>query len=194
MQTEKPGPDTQPARWIDRSMVSDLFRRAVESPRLRMNLNFHRTLDENPHRFLNAMLRGTYVRPHRHLFPPKAESFVLLEGAVLFLIFDEGGEIASGRILVAPSLSANVAAFRRMSENVRTEFRADSAWGVDLDPGLWHTLLPLSERALIFEVKPGPYEKAGDKEFPGWAPAEKDANTEAYLQSLYRRCLLPETT
>ena len=53
---------------------STLIERARQSPRLRVNHNFHGGMEENPHRFLNVMLRGTYVsrtgtsiRPSRNL-------------------------------------------------------------------------------------------------------------------------------
>jgi len=44
--------------------VADL---ASESPRRRKNHNFHSGPADNPHRFLNVLLAGTYIRPHRHL-------------------------------------------------------------------------------------------------------------------------------
>jgi len=37
---------------------------AALSPRRRMNRNFHEAPADNPHRFLNVLLRGTYIRPH----------------------------------------------------------------------------------------------------------------------------------
>ena len=39
-----------------------------------MNYNFHQSLDEKCHRFLNAVEPGTKVEIHRH--PTKDESFV----------------------------------------------------------------------------------------------------------------------
>ena len=42
---------------------------------------------DNPHRFLNVMAKGTYIAPHRHLDPRKAESFLVLRGEVAFFIF-----------------------------------------------------------------------------------------------------------
>lgn len=168
--------------WVDDATLAQLLVRAGSHPRRRLNLNFHATLDENPHRFLNALLRGTYVRPHRHLYPPKAESFVMLSGAILFLLFDGDGEISSGRVLAAPGARWN---------QVRPEFQVNGhAMGVDVSPGLWHTLLPLSNESVIFEVKPGPYRPADDKEFAPWAPAEEAPDAAGYLELLYRRCLV----
>ena len=40
---------------IDNKILDNLTARAKASPRLRMNLNFHQSLDEKCHRFLNAV-------------------------------------------------------------------------------------------------------------------------------------------
>ena len=53
---------------------------AKESPRLRKNYNFHQSLDEKCHRFINAVEPGTEVPIHQH--PTKDETFVILRGKV----------------------------------------------------------------------------------------------------------------
>lgn len=145
---------------LNRALLDDLVERARQSPRLRINHNFHASMEDNPHRFLNVMLRGTYVTPHRHLDPPKAESFVVLEGEVAFFIFDDAGNV------------------------VRTEVIGIDPMGIDLKPGLWHTLSPVSAHAVCYEVKPGPYSAANDKDFATWAPREGDVGAPAYLEKL----------
>ena len=182
-----------PIRWIDASMLDGLVQQAADTPRGRLNRNFHHTLEENPHRFLNAMMRRTYVRPHRHLLPPKPESFVLLSGAVIFLIFDDDGRIKESRLIAAPDLlgknhSEAKMAFDRERRNLTEQCRENPAMGVDIDPGIWHTLLPVTDVAVIFEVKPGPYTPADDKEFAAWAPPENHPDAKAYLDSLYKMC------
>ncbi len=130
-----------------------------------MNHNFHTGPDDNPHRFLNILLAGTYVRPHRHTTPPKAESFLVLEGAADVILFDDQGkETTRYRLGVGGS--------------------GDHLWGVDLPPGIWHTIVARSPRVVCFEVKPGPWKPATDKDFAAWAPAEGDPAAAAYLQSL----------
>jgi len=133
-----------------------------------MNHNFHSGPDDNPHRFLNVLLYGTYIRPHRHLDPPKAESFVVLEGAADVIVFDDHGNITARYRLGAASGSGRV-------------------WGVDLPPGIWHTILPRTPRAVCFEVKPGPWQPATDKEFAPWAPAEDDPAAAEYAKALLER-------
>lgn len=149
-------------KLINRELFARLLVEARRSPRKRVNFNFHTSLADNPHRFLNVMLRGSYFTPHRHLSPPKSETFLVLEGRLAFVIFDETGRVTDCRILDA----------------------ATPMMGIDIQPGIWHTLVVLSEHCVCFEVKPGPYAAASDKEFAAWAPPEGDAGCGQYLDAL----------
>ena len=51
---------------INEQLLDESTRRAQNSPRLRMNYNFHHSLDELCHRMLNAVEPGTDVPIHRH--------------------------------------------------------------------------------------------------------------------------------
>ena len=145
---------------IDRELFRSLAERARHSPRLRTNHNFHASMEENPHRFLNVMVRGTYVTPHRHLDPPKAESFLVLEGEIAFFTFDDAGAIATTHILGRETV------------------------GIDIDAGIWHSLAVLTDEAVCYEVKPGPYTAANDKDFAPWAPREGEPGAAEYLERL----------
>jgi cupin fold WbuC family metalloprotein len=145
---------------LNKELFRELIERARRSPRLRVNHNFHASMEDNPHRFLNVMVKGTYVAPHRHLDPPKAESFIVLDGEVAFFIFDDAGSV------------------------VRAEIVGGDPIGIDLAAGVWHTLSPWSGHAVCYEVKPGPYSAANDKDFAPWAPREGDPEAPAYLEKL----------
>jgi cupin fold WbuC family metalloprotein len=153
---------SDPVQLMSPALFERVLAEARQSPRRRMNFNFHATLEENPSRLLNVLLRGTYIRPHRHSDPPKAESFVVLEGRIAILIFDDSGRIERRNALG----------------------RGDQALGVDIAPGIWHTAAALSDHAVCFEVKPGPYVQAVDKEFAPWAPREGDPRCAQYLETL----------
>jgi cupin fold WbuC family metalloprotein len=142
--------------------VADL---ALASPRHRMNRNLHEGPNDNAHRFLNVLLRGTYVRPHRHSTPPKAETILVLEGMADAILFDDRGAITARYSLGADSPEGRL-------------------WGVDLPAGLWHTVLPRTARAVCFEVKPGPWDPANDKEFAPWAPREDSASAAEYCRTM----------
>lgn len=147
---------------ITRDLIEKVLEQAKRSPRRRMNYNFHSGPEDNPHRFLNVLVEGTYVRPHRHLDPPKAESFLVLEGQVAMFLFDDQGKVTSREVLGPPQ----------------------GAIGIDIEPGVWHTLGVLTPHAVCFEVKPGPYAPQSDKEFAPWAPKEGDPAASAYLARL----------
>ncbi|MGD1069731.1 MAG: WbuC family cupin fold metalloprotein [Bryobacteraceae bacterium] len=150
---------------ISISLFDNVAKLAAASPRLRMNHNFHSDATDNPHRFLNVLLQGTYIRPHRHSNPPKAESFLVLEGVADVIVFDDDGTVKARYRLGEESMEGRL-------------------WGVDIAPGVWHTILPRSARVVCFEVKPGPWVPATDKEFADWAPAENDPRAAAYCKAL----------
>jgi len=129
---------------LDTSLFRDLIDRARRSPRLRTNHNFHASPEDNPHRFLNVMEKGTYITPHRHVDPPKAESFLVLEGEIAFFTFDDSGNIITTHVLGRDPV------------------------GIDIRPGMWHTMAVLSAHAICYEVKPGPYSATTDKDFAAW--------------------------
>jgi len=49
---------------------------------------------------------------------------------------------------------------------------------------VWHSVAVLSPHAVCYEVKPGPYSQATDKDFAPWAPHEGDPAAFAYLARL----------
>jgi len=150
---------------ITASLFDQVAALAAASPRLRMNHNFHSGPEDNPHRFLNVLLAGTYGRPHRHADPAKAESFIVLEGEADVILFDDDGAVT--------------ARYR-----LGTETPEGRLWGVDIPPGYWHTVVARTPRAVCFEVKPGPWIPATDKEFASWAPPENDPAVPEYYRSL----------
>jgi cupin fold WbuC family metalloprotein len=154
---------------LDASLFAWLIERARQSPRLRTNHNFHSSMEDNPHRFLNVMIRGTYIAPHRHRDPPKSESFIVLEGKLAFFTFDDAGRVAGTHIL------------------------GRDVVGIDIPPGVWHTIAVMSDHVVCFEVKPGPYSVTNDKDFAPWAPREGDPGATAYLKSLVDGAAPPVT-
>ncbi len=135
---------------------------ARSSSRSRVILPFHKSASDSLHRMLNAMEPGTYVQPHRHFSPPKAESIVVLTGAICFVMFDELGNVKLIHDIVAGT----------------------STFGVDIEAGVYHTFFPLVSGTVVFEAKPGPYAAADDKDFADWAPKEGSPGVTSYLEML----------
>ena len=148
---------------LDDRLLNEVAREAAASPRRRMNFNFHSSAQERLHRFLNVIEPGSYIAPHRHLQNPKPESLVVLSGKIGFLTFTEDGGIAQSYLLGGSP------------GDVR---------GIDILPGVWHTLFAVDATAICFEVKPGPYDLQTDKEFAAWAPQEGDPQADKYLKKL----------
>ena len=118
---------------IDGTLLDELQDKARRSPRLRMNYNFHQSLDEKCHRFLNAVEPGTVVEIHRH--PTKDETFVLLRGRVAVKTYNDDGSVIES-IELCPE---------------------DGKYGVNIPKGVWHKVESLESGSVFFECKEGPF-------------------------------------
>ena len=151
----------QAVELIDDALIDRTLARARSSPRLRANHNLHTSHEEPFHRFLNAWIEGTYAAPHRHVAPPRPETFVILRGKIGCFIFDDAGQVIRHGVLGEGGL-----------------------YGMDIEGGTWHTVLPITEEAVVIEMKPGPWNPKTDKEFAPWAPLEGDPAARAYAERL----------
>ncbi|MBR5204161.1 MAG: WbuC family cupin fold metalloprotein [Bacteroidaceae bacterium] len=118
---------------IDNNLIDSVVAQAKESPRLRMNYNFHESLDDKCHRLLNALEPGTVVPVHRH--PTKDESFVVLRGKIRVNTYNDAGQVTES-VVLSP---------------------ADGKYGVDIAKNVWHGVECLESGSVIFEVKEGPF-------------------------------------
>lgn len=64
---------------IHSDLLDQVVKEARASERRRMNFNFHQ-LEDPANRMLNAIEPESYIRPHRHLEPPRDEAFFVLRG------------------------------------------------------------------------------------------------------------------
>lgn len=154
-----------PLRLIDEAVIDRAVDASRRSPRRRVILPLHASHGDPLQRMLNVLQPGSYIRPHRHLDPPKAEGIVVLRGAIRFVAFDRAGAITTA---------------------VRIEPTA-GACGMDIDPGVFHTFYALCEDTVLYEVKPGPYEALSDKDFADWAPVEWSDEAAGWLRELERK-------
>ena len=118
---------------IDNQELDSLTEQAKASPRLRMNLNFHQSLDEKCHRFLNALEPGTVVPIHHH--PTKDETFVLLRGKVRVTTHNDDGSIIED-VILSPE---------------------EGRYGMNIPKGVWHKVESLESGSILFECKEGPF-------------------------------------
>lgn len=118
---------------IDTELLDKVAEQAKASPRLRMNYNFHQSLDELCHRFINAVEPGTEVLIHKH--PTKDETFVILRGKVRVTTHRGDGSIIEDVVLS----------------------QEGGNYGVDIPKNVWHKLESLEPGSVIFECKEGPF-------------------------------------
>lgn len=117
---------------IDNHLMNEVSEQAKASPRLRMNYNFHKSLDDKCHRMLNAVEPGTEIPIHRH--PTKDETFVILKGKVKVTTYNNKGELQDFAILC----------------------HENGLYGVNIPKNVWHTLEAM-EPSMLFECKEGPF-------------------------------------
>ena len=118
---------------IDKNLLDEVTNKAISSPRLRMNHNFHESYDSKSQRLLNALEPGTELPIHRHR--NTSETYILLRGKMKVFFYDENKELID-EFLLDP---------------------LDGKYGVDIPVGQWHTIEVLESGTVIFEVKDGPY-------------------------------------
>lgn len=118
---------------INKSLLDEVSDLAKQSPRLRMNHNFHETLDAPAQRLLNALEPGTDLPVHRHSHTD--ETYILLRGKIKVLFYNDQKELIETFDL----------------DSLKGEY------GVHIPKGQWHTLEVLESGTVIFEVKDGPY-------------------------------------
>lgn len=116
---------------IDKKLLDEVSEQAKISPRLRMNFNFHQSLDEKCHRFLNAVEPGTIMPIHRH--KGTSETCVCVRGHFEEYFYDSEG---------------------RLTETV--DMRPGGTV-LNIEKGQWHSLKCLESGTVLFEAKDGEY-------------------------------------
>lgn len=118
---------------IDNKLIDKVAAEALESPRLRMNYNFHEGVDSKAQRLINVLMPGTIVPIHRHR--DTSETYIIVRGKLIVVFYNEMGAQTERYLLDA----------------------AAGNYGVQIPKGQWHAV-EVFEPAVIFEVKDGPYE------------------------------------
>jgi cupin fold WbuC family metalloprotein len=125
---------------IDSQLLATVTEQAKNSPRLRMNYNFHQSMDSKSQRLLNALEMGTELPIHRHTHT--AETYILLQGCIKVLFYNERKELIDATVLNP----------------------LEGKFGVDIPAGQFHTIEILENGSVIFEVKDGPYTPLEEKD------------------------------
>ena len=141
--------------------MNALLAEARQTARLRKNLNVHDRPDHPCQRVLNAILPGSYVRPHRHLLENKEEFLVIVRGILGLIFFDADGAVTSAQLM------EDGGSVRAMSIPI----------------GVYHSAVALTP-AVFFEAKAGPYRPNRPEEVAPFAPAEGSPQVVHYLRQM----------
>jgi len=146
---------------ITTELIDKVVAEARQSPRRRMNYNFHPELSDPVQRLLNALEPWTYIRPHKHT--TKEESFVLLSGTVLAVVFNNDGTIRDHAILS----------------------RETGILGIEFEENCFHMLTSLETGSVVFEIKEGPFVPHTEGSSAPWAPLEGTPEAREFLLKVF---------
>ena len=142
-----PGAITQ----VNRNDIGCLKELAARNPRRRIRLCAHPDTADPLHEMLIVHMRDAYVPPHRH--PGKSESFLIIEGELSVVVFDEAGGVTDVIDMGEPG--SGRAFYYRLSE------------------ARYHTVIATTDVVVFHEVTNGPFRQE-DLERAPWAPGEDD--------------------
>lgn len=154
---------------IDSELLTNLIPIAENSPRKRINYNFHKESNDPIQRLLNVMEPDTYIRPHKHEKPDKREVFIVIKGSFIVIEFDNDGNIMDNIILR----------------------RDDGVYATEIASRRYHTIISLEKGSVVYEFKDGPYDPANDKDFAPWAPDEKSGDGQEWNRRLLEKINIP---
>lgn len=150
-------------KLITEVLLNKVSAYAEQSPRLRMNYNFHEGMDEPIQRMLNALEPGTYLPPHRHSNPAREEMYIVLRGKLLTFLFDDNGQVTN-KIELSPE---------------------EGKYGIEIQADVWHSIVVLEKGTVIYEIKQGPYIPISTENIASWAPDVSDTEAvEQYIKEL----------
>ncbi|HAH56525.1 MAG TPA: cupin fold metalloprotein, WbuC family [Bacteroidales bacterium] len=150
---------------IDHNLIESISLQAKQSPRKRMNHNFHSGPEDTLQRMLNAMEPGTYIQPHKHENPDKREVFFALKGTLCIVEFEDDGRVRDYTLLTPGGHCS----------------------GAEIPERTFHTVVSLEPGSVAYEIKNGPYVPIEDKNFASWAPAENSPHAAFWLRQLLQK-------
>lgn len=149
---------------IDEGLINRVLEEAKINPRRRALRCFNQP-EDMLQVMVNAGMRDTYIRPHKHENPDKAETFTILRGSVAVVEYDNSGEISDCAVIDREGMTKSV----------------------KIAPRTWHNFVVLSEEGALYEIIGGAYEAPSHKKFAVWAPEEGSPDAQKYLEGLRRR-------
>ena len=147
---------------LNQQDIEEGFQKAERSLRKRHPKILHQQGDYH-NKVFNFLLKGTYMRPHRHPSKEKIEKMYLISGSFALLYFNNNGEVIEQHNL----------------DVGKKEY-------IEVPAKTWHTYIMLSERVLVYETMEGVYDLKTWKDSATWAPEENDPEAQDYFSSLQK--------
>lgn len=145
--------------YFNRSAFLELEQKAKNSPRKRAHLNLHQSHNDAIQKTAISLIKGTYIPPHYHRHEHQKELMLVLSGTVKAVFFNEDGSISDILILNDGEIA-------------------------EVLPFSIHTLVCMTDNALILEIKSGPFIADDCKESLDWTIPEGSDNSKEYLKWL----------
>ena len=120
---------------IDASDIAELKQKAKQNPRRRIRICVHSDIRDSIHEMLIVHSFGQYIQPHINLV--SAKSFVVLDGEMVVVLFNNEGEISN---------------YVQLGES-----NGASAFLLRLDDPVFHTVVPISTTVTFLETVKGPH-------------------------------------
>lgn len=130
-------------RLIDTDQLEKLYEQAGQSAHLRSHFLMHSSHQDKVQRLLIALVKGSYVEPHYHELPHQWEMFIVMQGQLQIRMYSKDGEVINEFLA---------------GENTKISV-------VEFAPGDIHSVECISPRALMMEVKEGPFDPSFAKSF-----------------------------
>lgn len=129
-------------RFFDQLLIASLYKEAALSHRKRAHHLMHSSHQDKVQRLFIAMIKGSIVEPHFHKKSNQWEMFCVLEGEVQITFHEDDGKPT--KVLLGGD---------------------SSTFCVEVHPGEVHSVICLSDKALLLEIKEGPFIPDNAKEF-----------------------------
>ena len=149
------------SEWVER-----LKSVALQSQLRRARLCLHRSDEDLLHEMIIALAHDCIFRPHKHT--GKSESYPMIEGRMVFIMFSDDGAPTHAAQLAPPGQGGKICF--RMSEPI------------------YHAVLPLDDVVVYQETTTGPFKK-GDATVAPWAPTEP-SDLRAFLEKASSVCTI----
>ena len=123
---------------IDKTLLDNLTKQAIASPRLRQSFDLRNTSDDKSQRMLNAIEPGTIMPIHKH--NGSSETCVCIRGHFEEYFYDEKGNLMETVDMVPGGVVLNI------------------------EKGQWHSLNCLKSGTVLLEAKDGAYRPLDEDE------------------------------